>query len=207
MNKFNWFGVAACLAISGCSGNSYIPMTQELRQQEQLTISELKSLQYFICPGLSIHFHDTIDDSLVEKGVLIQRDGHRDVRVELENWAPAVGLHATDNLVAVSLERGLALPFGVDEGATRGDYEILGRMNGKDFEVYYDGNWYEVQPGDAVECNEQMYRYPQLWVDTQALKAIVDERRKLDGRYVDEYVGKEEREASKYKKKQGGVPK
>jgi len=193
MNKFSLTTILFYLALSGCSSNNYVPMTQELRLQEKLTASELKSLQYFICPGINIHFHEMIDDSQVNKGVLIQRNGSRDIRLEVEDWSPAVGLHATDHLVAVSLERGLAIPFGVDQGAESGAYQVLGRQNGRDFEVFYNGNWYRLQQGEPVECNDQLYYFPQIWVDTQALEEIIDERRALKGRFVEEYPDQENR--------------
>ncbi|WP_221794540.1 hypothetical protein [Oceanobacter mangrovi] len=193
MNKPSIFGLFICLSLAGCSAPSYIPMTQELRQQEKISDEEMMKLQYFVCPGVSISFHDKIDDSMVKKGVLIQRDGTYDIKLQADEWTPGVSLLATENIVAISFERGLGLPFGVENVGDQGAYKILGRQQNGSFEVFYDGKWFTMQTGLAMECGPQQFQVPQLWVDTDSLQEVIDERREFKGRMVEDYRGRDKK--------------
>ena len=193
-------------ALTGCA--SYVPFTQELRNEHKLAPDDLKNLQFYNSHTITLRRELARGDSQVTGGhKLLVIAGKQIEEVVIEQHTPGVVIAAGETALQVSFEEGTFLEFTVrgpeplrDPIAPRGFAEppdpFPGDKPPRDAQLQPEptffagtGNYW-LLPFDGGQINFQGKSYnaigdtslAHLVISTESLESVEEERTVLKGR-------------------------
>jgi hypothetical protein len=176
----------------GC-GSSLIPLTEELRQQHDLTEEELANLQYYVSDTITLRRElESGSRQVTGSHTLLLTSGKAVEEVVVEDETPGVAVRIEPGGLAISFEEGTFLLFAT---RTDGDLGLAPAESGGAFAppvvrraagtgkyfLLVDGTGRVTFQGRAFEAQGDSFR-AHLLIDAESLEEVVESRTVLKGR-------------------------
>lgn len=125
MNRANILSLAAASVISlfaiGCGG-SLVPFTHETRIENNLTVEEIKNLQFYVSHRITLRRElESGGRQVTGSHKLLVVSGKNIEEVVIEEKTPGIAVAVGDNAISVSFEQGSSMEFSARDGRLLSD--------------------------------------------------------------------------------------
>jgi hypothetical protein len=197
------FALATLTSAAGCA--SYVPFTQELRDQHNITNDNLKNLQFYNSHQITLRREVERGGSQVTPGhKLLVIAGKQIEEVVIEEHTPGVVLAASESTLRVSFDEGSSMEFQLrgpeplsEPVSQRGGFASAPdpfpgnnpqRDESAERHFFGTGNYWLIPNGGSVTFLGQSWQavgdtqQSHLVISTESLEEVEEERTVLKGR-------------------------
>jgi hypothetical protein len=164
------------LSTSACA--SRIALSEQVREENNLTAEQLKTLQVYVSDTITLERLIDSSGSTVDKSGVLELYGEKREQVIIKPSTPGIITEVFDSYVKVSFSEGTELIFGLNTGAKKGDpwagkYALYAdKWQGEHGILSFKGDTYRAIRSSSIAVLE---------VNKKQLKAIDIEKVELSG--------------------------
>ena len=116
LSSFAAAAASICLFATGCGG-SLVPFTHETRIENNLTVEEIKNLQFYVSHRITLRRElESGGRQITGSHKLLVVSGKTIEEVVIEEHTPGIAVAVGDNGISVSFEQGSSMEFSARDG-------------------------------------------------------------------------------------------